>query len=206
MMTYLDSLRTKKDGFTLVELAIVIAVIAILALIVLVAYPGYQQRNRDSVRKSDMQQLSAAISAYAIQKNNFVETVNGVPSGCGISGSGNGWLSATTADWGTYTAKSIIGCLQDAKVLKAGEFIDPTGCIRDSGGACGTSGSVPVPAYMKATCLKSGVKITYLFAYLETQPRIDATIDALCDAGTAPGFTSTNWGTLYGMNYYVVVK
>lgn len=202
MMTHLDSLRTKKDGFTLVELAIVIAVIAILALIVLVAYPGYQQRNRDSVRKSDMQQLSAALSAYAIQKNNFVEA----SSGCGISGNGNGWLSATTADWGTYTAKSIIGCLQDAKVLKAGDFIDPSGCIRDSGGACGTSGGAPVPAYMKVTCLKSGVKITYLLAYLETQPRIDSTIDALCDAGTAAGFLSLNWGTAYGMNHYVVVK
>ncbi|MNR15621.1 hypothetical protein D3C85_1321680 [compost metagenome] len=32
MMTHLNSLRTKKDGFTLVELVIVIAVIAILAL------------------------------------------------------------------------------------------------------------------------------------------------------------------------------
>jgi prepilin-type N-terminal cleavage/methylation domain-containing protein len=202
MMTHLDLLRTKKDGFTLVELAIVIAVIAILALIVLVAYPGYQQRNRDNVRKSDMQQLSAAISTYAIQKNNFVETA----SGCGIAGDGNGWLSATTADWGTYSAKSIIGCLQDAKVLKAGDFIDPSGCVRDSGGACGTSGGAPVPAYMKVTCAKSGVKTTYLLAYLETQPRIDATIDALCDAGTAPGFASTNWGTMYGMNYYVVVK
>lgn len=201
-MTHLDLLRTKKDGFTLVELAIVIAVIAILALIVLVAYPGYQQRNRDNVRKSDMQQLSAAIGTYAIQKNNFVETA----SGCGIAGDGNGWLSATTADWGTYSAKSIIGCLQDAKVLKAGDFIDPSGCVRDSGGACGTSGGTPVPAYMKVTCAKSGVKTTYLLAYLETQPRIDATIDALCDAGTAPGFASTNWGTMYGMNYYVVVK
>lgn len=201
MMTHLDSLRTKKDGFTLVELAIVIAVIAILALIVLVAYPGYQQRNRDNVRKSDMQQLSSAISTYAIQKNNFVES----GSGCGVSGNGNGWLSATTADWGTYAAKSIIGCLQDAKVLKTGDFIDPSGCIRDSGGACGVSGGT-VPAYMKVTCAKSGVKITYLLAYLETQPRIDATVDALCDDGTAPGLASTNWGTAYGMNYYVVVK
>lgn len=201
-MIHPTQLQTKKDGFTIVELVVVIAVIGILAMIVLVAYPGYQARNRDSVRKSDMQQLSAALSAYAIQKNNFVETA----SGCGISGNGNGWMGVTTTEWSTYTAKSIIGCLQDAKVLKVGEFIDPTGCLRDSGGKCGTSAGAPVPAYMKATCLKSGVKVTYVLAYLETQPRIDATIDALCDAGTAPGFTSTNWGTLYAMNHYVIVK
>jgi prepilin-type N-terminal cleavage/methylation domain-containing protein len=201
-MIHLTQLRTKKDGFTLIELAIVIAVIGILALIVLVAYPGYQQRTRDNVRKSDLQQLSAAISAYAIQKNNFVET----GSGCGISGNGNGWTSAVTSDWATYTSTSIVGCLQNANVLKAGEFIDPSGCVRDSGGACGSSSGTPVPAYMKATCKKNNVPITYIFAYLETQPRIDATVDVLCDAGTAPGFTSTNWGTLYGMNYYVVVK
>lgn len=203
-MIQLTQLRTKKDGFTLVELAIVIAVIGILALIVLVAYPGYQQRTRDNVRKSDLQQLSAALSAYAVQKNNFVET----GSGCGISGNGNGWTSAVTSDWATYSATSIIGCLQNANVLKAGEFIDPSGCVRDSGGACGNSGGAPVPVYMKATCKKNGLPITYLLAYLETLPSNTAVVDALCDDNTVSGFGSSGqrWGTLYGMNYYVVVK
>ncbi|MNI28955.1 hypothetical protein D3C73_827590 [compost metagenome] len=195
-------IQTKKSGFTIVELVVVIAVIGILALIVLVAYPGYQTRNRDDVRKSDLHQLSAALSAYAIQKNNYIED----GSNCGVSGNGNGWMSATTADGAGYSAKSIIGCLQDAKVLRAGQFADPSGCVRDSGGACGSSGGAPVPVYMKITCEKNAIPITYLLAYLETQPSKDAEVDALCDTGSASGFAAVNWGTAYGMNYYLTVK
>lgn len=202
-MINLTSLRTKKDGFTIVELAIVIAVIGILALIVLVAYPGYQQRNRDSVRKSDVQQVAAALSAYALQKNNYIET----GSGCGVSGNGNGWLSAGPSDLASYP-RSIVACLQDAKVLPTTSFVDPSGCTWDSSASCGVAGVSPVKAYMKATCLTAGVKTTYVLTYLETQPANSTAIDNLCDTGTLQGFSGTmeDWGTRYGMNYYVVVK
>lgn len=191
---------TNKKGFTVVELLIVISVIAILAGIVLFVVPGYQQRTRDNQRKSDLSQLAAALNAYALQKNDFV----GSTSGCGFLGQGNGWF-----DYGPDASfpKSINTCLKEAGVLKT-DFIDPTKCVNDSGGKCGTNGSVPVPAYMKASCTKGGTPITYLFAYLETQPQNKTTIDALCDSGSVAGFDATTqkWGTNYGMNYYIVVK
>jgi hypothetical protein len=61
---------------------------------------------------------------------------------------------------------------------------------------------------MKATCKKNGIDITYVFAHLETQPRQDSTINALCDAGTVAGYNASSqlWGTSYGMNYYIIVK
>lgn len=203
-MTYLNLLRTENKGFTLVELVVVISVIGILAMIILVAYPGYQQRSRDNVRKSDLQQVASALSAHSIQKNSFVEAA----SGCGANGNGNGWLNADSTDLGAALyPDSIIECLQAAKVLKLGDFIDPSDCVWDSGGACG-SWNGQTQAYMKATCTNSGTKTTYLFAHVEAMPRIDATIDALCDANTVSGFTSDGqkWGSHYGMNYYVIVK
>jgi prepilin-type N-terminal cleavage/methylation domain-containing protein len=188
------------NGFTIIELLVVISVIGILAGIVAFTVPGYQQRTRDNQRKSDLSQLSAAFHAYALQKNDFV----GSSSGCGYAGMGNGWYSYGPD---SNFPKAISTCLKEAGVIKA-DIIDPTKCLLDSGGKCGTYGSAPVPAYMKASCTKNGSPIIYLFAYLETQPRNDAVIDALCDNDSVPGFTASSqkWGTNYGMNYYVVVK
>lgn len=187
-------------GFTLVELLIVIAVMGILASIVLVMYPGYRQRANDDTRKSDIQQIASALSAYAIQKNSLI----GTGSGCGKDGNGNGWLSAGPSQIASYP-KSIYDCLKDANLLADGDFIDPSGCLYNSGGNCGTN---PAQAYMKVTCQKGSNTVTYVLTHLESQPRKDAEVDALCDSGTVSGFdvTTQKWGTNHGMNYYVSVR
>jgi general secretion pathway protein G len=191
--------RKAGGGFTIVEIMVVVVVLGILASIILVYYPNYQRDTRNSQRKSDVSQIAAALSAYAIQKNSYIEAA----SGCGYLGTGNGWFNAGPSDVTSYQ-KSIATCLTEAGVFNK-ILTDPSGCLYDSGGACGTAAVSPVKAYMKATCTKDGAKITYVMAYLEDKPRIDSTIDALCDAGRISGFTS-NWGTRYGMNYYVIVK
>lgn len=192
--------QAKSNGFTIVELVIVIVVIGILAGIVAFTVPGYQKRSRDNQRKSDVTQIAAAFNAYALQKNGFMEA----GSGCGWQGNGNGWFDAGP---NAFFPKSLLTCLKDTGVLKK-DITDPSLCVSDSGGACGAYDGSPTPAYMKATCEKNGSPITYIFAYLETQPANAAAIDALCDAGTVDGFDSNTqkWGTHYGMNYYVVVK
>lgn len=190
-------------GFTVTEILIVIAVIGILLGIVTVLYPGYQMRTRDAERKSDMAQLAAGFAAYALQKNNFMAT----GSGCGLNGNGNGWLNAGPTDLSAYP-KSMATCLQEAGVLRDSEFKDPLNCTYDSGGVCGTYRGTPAQAYMKVTCLKNSVSVTYLLAHLESEPRKDPEIDDLCTPGSVSGFTavSQKWGTDYGMNYYVTVK
>lgn len=195
------SRKKRSHGFTVIELIIVITVIGILASIVLAVYPGYQQRARDTQRKNDVQQIATALSAYAQQNdtNGYME----VASGCGFLGNGSGWTGAS----GGWFSNSIISCLVSAKVLSGGTFTDPSGCLSDSGGACGSN---PAQAYMKMTCKKGGSNVTYVMAHLETQPRKDSEVDGLCDVGgaTDDGFDTNGqkWGTNYGMNYYVVAK
>lgn len=193
----------QRRAFTIVELLLVISVIGILVTIVIAVYPGYQKRTRDNERKSDVGQIASAIGAYAVQKNDYMTT----GSGCGLNGNGNGWIDAGPANIAAYP-KSIATCLQEAGALtNAADFIDPSGCIFDSGGSCGSSGG-QVKAYMKATCQKNGSPVTYVLAYIESDPPKNAEVDALCDPGTVNGYTTTTqkWGTTYGMNYYTTAK
>lgn len=199
-----QTFKRLQQGFTVIEVAVVVAVLAILASIILVSYSSYREDARDVQRKSDLQQVAAAIKAYGNWKNNFVEA----GSGCGVYGNGNGWLTAGPAELGaSLYPRSIVECLQDAKVLKDGDFVDPTGCKWDSGGICGSWNGQPAKAYMKATCTKGGAKKTYVFGYLEGVARSDAVMDALCDPGTVTGFTTDGqkWGTHYAMNYYIEI-
>jgi len=195
--------RRQSAGFTVVELVTVVAVIVILAAVVLVAYSGYLTTTRDNARKSDIQQIASALSAYAIKKNTYVDSTSNDGSGntCGFMGSGNGWFNAGP---NAFFPASISTCLKNAGVLSK-DIVDPTACVQD-GGSCTNSGNTT--AYMKATCTKSGVAVTYVFAHLDGQQRRDTEVDALCDSGTVSGFTaaSQKWGTNYGMNYYVTVK
>lgn len=195
---------SRRRGFTITELLIVISVIGILASIGIVAYPGYQKRLRDSERKNDLSQLATAMNAYAIKKNSYM----GLGSGCGFFDGGSGWISLGPTDGGGFYNKSVLKCLKDeGTIANEVDFVDPLGCKSDTGGVCGGSGQ-PAQAYMKATCTKNTQPITYFLAHLENEPRKDAEVDALCDAGSVPWFDNNGqkWGTVYGMNYYVIAK
>lgn len=63
-MTY----KTKQQGFTIVELLIVIVVIGILAALVITTFTGIQQKARDTERTTDIKALHGQIEAYYAQK------------------------------------------------------------------------------------------------------------------------------------------
>ena len=58
------SLKKKDQGFTIVELLIVIVVIGILAAIVITTYSGIQAKARNAKRQSDIDALQTQIEAY----------------------------------------------------------------------------------------------------------------------------------------------
>ncbi len=65
------SLKNKSEGFTIVELLIVIVVIGILATLVIVTFTGIQQKARDSQRQTDINALDSHIEAYYAQTGNY---------------------------------------------------------------------------------------------------------------------------------------
>lgn len=73
----------RRQGFTIVELLIVIVVIGILAAISTVAYNGTQQRTRDMSRISDLRGLQKVIEMYYIDNGSYPLPGNGSGSWTG---------------------------------------------------------------------------------------------------------------------------
>jgi len=64
------SLKKRNQGFTIVELLIVIVVIGILALLVITTYSGIQAKARNSKRTSDVKSLQTHLEAF-FQDNGY---------------------------------------------------------------------------------------------------------------------------------------
>lgn len=73
-----------RKGFTIVELAVVIAVISILASIVLVVYPGIQKRSADTEAQADLRQAAMKLDAYKANIGGYPATQELVDSGKGL--------------------------------------------------------------------------------------------------------------------------
>ncbi len=58
------SLKKRSQGFTIVELLIVIVVIGILALLVITTYSGIQQKARNAKRQTDVQSIQTQLEAF----------------------------------------------------------------------------------------------------------------------------------------------
>ena len=140
----------EREGFTIVELLIVIVVIAILAAISIVAYNGIQQRARDNIRKSDIAAIGKSLQLYAVDNGGLMTT----GSGCGGSGNGGGWFNYQ----GTSYTTSINNCLINAKYMSQ-EVVDPSGLK-----ACG---GLNCRAYFVSTCTQNSQLVTYIYANLE---------------------------------------
>lgn len=89
--------RMKRDGFTVVELLIVIVVIAVLAAITTVGYRGIQQRASISTMSSDLQKAAKAFELYKVDNDSYPTTM---PAGTVTSA--NIILSATSTSSTNY--------------------------------------------------------------------------------------------------------
>ena len=67
----------KKQGFTIIELLVVMVVIGILVTIMIVSYTGIQQRARDSERSSDVTQIRVALDKYRADQSSYPDVCSG---------------------------------------------------------------------------------------------------------------------------------
>ncbi|MNR00329.1 Type II secretion system protein G precursor [compost metagenome] len=102
-----------QQGFTIVELLIVIVIIGILAAITIVAFNGTQARARDSARISKIKSISKAIDLYFVDNGRYPPILDGLgrESTCG----------SQTDNWGHCDRNKTL-----ADMLAPYLAIDPT--------------------------------------------------------------------------------
>jgi prepilin-type N-terminal cleavage/methylation domain-containing protein len=91
--------RRSQQGFTIVELLIVIVVIGILAALVITTYNGIQQKGRNTERTTDLKALQGQLEAYYAQNGRYPASTD---------------LGATSADNVTFIQASMKGLDKEA--------------------------------------------------------------------------------------------
>ena len=72
----MKSILKKQEGFTLLELLIVIVIIGILAVLIVPNLTAGPQRARDSQRKSDLRNVKTALETYFNDNNQYPSSAN----------------------------------------------------------------------------------------------------------------------------------
>ena len=70
--------RREEDGFTLVELMVVIVILVILATIVAINVIPFGDRARTTRAKSDISTIEAALDTYQLQNDDYPSTAQGL--------------------------------------------------------------------------------------------------------------------------------
>lgn len=79
-------MNSRKRGFTLVELLVVMAILGILATIALVSFRSSQIKARDAKRKADLRQIASALELYFNDHGKYPDDAGGAIVSCGVDG------------------------------------------------------------------------------------------------------------------------
>ena len=106
--TYANKLNVphKSQGFTIVELLIVIVVIAILSVISIAAYTNFQARARDSLRLQDVKTIAKALEMYYVDHGRYPS--GGCNPSCPTPKKINtGWATTSDGSWSVLEAALV---------------------------------------------------------------------------------------------------
>jgi len=104
--------KSKSEGFTIIEVMIVLAIAALILLIVLLAVPALQRSARNNQRKADVTAVTSEISTFLGNNNGTLPTgYSGSTAGevisCAVGGTGNAVIATTACGAGNSETGKI---------------------------------------------------------------------------------------------------
>jgi len=135
-------MRSRQQGFTLIELMVTVAILAILAAIAVPSYRNYVLRSQRTSATTALLRIQSAEEKYFLQNNAYTLNLGAPPAGLGTG--------TATVD-GLYNLRLVAGAnpqLYTARADAAGSQQDDTKCPSftiDQNGTRGTldSGGAP---------------------------------------------------------------
>jgi type IV pilus assembly protein PilA len=94
--------RKEQEGFTIIEVLIVLAIAGLILLIVFLAVPALQRNARNTQRKSDISGLLAGVSEFTNDNNGTAPTGSSYASGIVTYTGPSGTSNVTTSKIGYY--------------------------------------------------------------------------------------------------------
>lgn len=156
----------KGDGFTIVELLIVIVVIAILAAITVVGYNGITKKARETAVITDASTIAKIMETDRIISGSFSTTAEGAQQGQGLTTT-SGVSYSYHSDGTTYciTVSSDEGNVQPYYITSSNPKPTPGTCPEDEGGAGGSGPTVATLAGSGSFGFANGTGESAVLAY-----------------------------------------
>jgi prepilin-type N-terminal cleavage/methylation domain-containing protein len=116
-------MRRERDGFTIIEVLIVLAIAGLIMVVVFLAVPNLQKSQRNNARDTDANNLLQSISAY-------IGNANGVlPTACTS-------LSNANCSWITYKPQQLTNVSLDSEPASIPSTPDKTTAYLITGAVC----------------------------------------------------------------------
>jgi prepilin-type N-terminal cleavage/methylation domain-containing protein len=120
----LSNLKKSEQGFTIIEVLIVLAIAGLILLIVFLAVPALQRNARNTNRKTDASAVLAAVSEYEDNNSGALPTGDTYAAGTGITLCNTAGCAASTsansiAKLGYYTGVAAAPTTGDVTIYTA---------------------------------------------------------------------------------------
>ncbi len=157
MFTKLKDLRSKKSdqGFTIIEVMIVLAIAGLILLIVFLAVPALQRASRNTSRKDDAANISAAVATY--ESNNS----GNLPTNFGVNQNNNNYLDVCASGGVAATGVVISGtCTGNIETANLGYFTPGTVYVTAATAASHTAPTIGTTASATVVTTASAILVT----------------------------------------------
>lgn len=98
--------QQKQQGFTIIEVVLVLAIAGLIFLMVFIALPTLQRNQRDTTRRSDVSRFKAQINQYQANNKGAVPTATIAGNAFISKYMNNEWKDPSSGDTYTYVAFS----------------------------------------------------------------------------------------------------